>query len=136
MQRYNERFLKDNTLNIIDVAIRFLVRNPDLLPIEITKGINRNIEKYGDDGKRGFKVNDGICFAQSAIEGQVSVDGDKNKDIVEAIVILFTTFVPESQMTPEQQEAVLQEHWDKWIHYYETFMKESKDGEITLRLNN
>lgn len=136
LQRYHERFLKDKTLNIIDVAIRFLVRNPDYLPITITEGINRNIEKYGDDGKRGFKVKDGICFALSAIEGQGNEDGDKNKDIVDAIVVLFTTFVPEFQMTPEQQEAVLQEHWNKWIHYCETFMKESKNGVLTRRLNH
>lgn len=136
LQRYNERFLKDNTHDIFDVAINFIARNPENLPINITKGINRNIEKYGNDGKRGFKVKDGICFAMSAIEGQASEDGDKNKDIVDAIVVLFTTFVPESQMTPEQQEAVLQENWDKWIHYCETFMKESKNGELTVKLNH
>lgn len=135
-QRYNERFIKDSSLDMYDVAIRFFARNIDYMPIEITKGINKNIEIYGDDGKRGFKVKDGICFAQSAIEGQANEEGDKNKDIIDAIVFLFTTFVPESQMTDEQQEAVLKEHWEKWIHSYESFMKEAKDGELTLRINH
>lgn len=135
-QRYNERFIKDSSLDMYDVAIRFFARNIDYMPIEITKGINKNIEKYGDDGKRGFKVKDGICFAQSAIEGKANEDGDKYKDIIDAIAFLFTTFVPESQMTDEQQKAVLNEHWEKWLHYCNNFMKEAKNGELTLRINH
>lgn len=135
-QRYNERFINNRSLDMYDVAINFFARNIDYLPIEITKGINKNIEQYGDDHKWGFKVKDGICFAQSAIEGQANEKGNKNKDIIDAFAFLFTTFVPESQMTNVQQEAVLKEHWEKWIHYCNIIMKETKDGELTLGINH
>lgn len=133
--RYAERCLKNCTLGVIDSACRFLTRNYLFMPLEITEGINRNVAKYGEGGKRGFRVQDGMCFAQSWLEGQFYNDGDKSKDKVDAIVYVFTTFVTESDMTIEQRLSIDKEHWKKWIRAYMDFTDEATNGELTLRLD-
>ena len=60
----------------------------------------------------------------------------KCKDIIDAIVFVMTTFVPEFQMTDKQRLAIEKEHWEKWHRIYNNFMKEAKDGELMLRLNH
>lgn len=136
MKRYNQRFLKNESFDFYDVACRFFARNFEFIAIDVTKDINENIEKYGDIGKRAFRARDGMCFAESWLEGLFYNDGDKSKDIIDAIVFVFSTFVPEFQMTEKQRLAIEKEHCEKWTQYYEDFMKEAKDGELTLRLNH
>ena len=136
MRRYNQRFLKNKTFDFYDAACRFFARNFEYMPIDITKDINENVEKYGDIGKRAFRARDGMCFAESWLEGLFYNNGDKSKDIIDAIVFVFSTFVPEFQMTEKQRIAIEKEHWKKWNKMYMNFMKEAKNGELTLRLNH
>ena len=52
------------------------------------------------------------------------------------MVFVMTTFVPEFQMTDKQRLAIEKEHWEKWTQSFDDFMKEAKDGELTIRLNH
>ena len=134
IQRYNERFLKDDSLTANEIAARYLSRNTIAMPLKQNEGINRNHEKYGEKGQYAFRVRDGICFSYSAVEGIESEDGDRHKDKVEALYICYTTFMNESKMTDTQRKAILKEHWEKWLQFAEDFQKEAKDGVITLKL--
>ena len=134
LQRYNERILKDKSLTPNEVAARYLSRNTIAMPIEQNDDINRNHERYGKTGQYAFRVKDGICFAQSMIEGIISEDGDRHKDKVDAMLVLHTTFMNESKMTESQRNAIFKEHCDKWVNFYNDFQREAKDGVITLRL--
>ena len=56
----------------------------------------------------------------------------KNK--VDAICILFKTFVPESILSDSQNFAISRETWEKWNMAYFSFIKENNGEDITLRL--
>lgn len=133
-ERYNERILKDESLTPDQIAVRYLTRNNVGMPIEQNEDINRNHERYGETGKYAYRVRDGICFAQSMVDGVISEDGDRHKDKVDAILVLYTTFMNESKMEDSQRDAIFKEHCEKWMQFYEDFQKEAKDGVITLRL--
>ena len=117
IQRYNERFLKDDSLTANEIAARYLSRNTIAMPLKQNEGINRNHEKYGEKGQYAFRVRDGICFSYSAVDGIESEDGDSHKDKVEALYICYTTFMNESKMTDTQRKAILKEHWEKWLQF-------------------
>ena len=134
LERYKERILKDESLSPDEVAVRYLTRNDIAMPIEQNENINRNHERYGDTGQYAYRVRDGICFAQSMIDGIMSEDGNRHKDKVDAILVLYTTFMNESKMTDSQRNAIFKEHCEKWTQFYEDFQREAKDGIITLRL--
>lgn len=134
LQRYKERFLKDMTLNANEVASRFLSRNDVMVQIDVSEEINRSIEKYGELGKWGYKVKDGMCYAKTVFEGIESEDGDVKKNKVDAICILFKTFVTESIMSDNQNYAIRRETWEKWNKSYIDFLKENNGEDITLGL--
>lgn len=134
LHRYNERFLKDDKLSSTDIACRFLSRNDIAMPIEITEKINKNIELYGEGAKQGFRVRDGICFTRSALEGEFHGDEHREKDKVSAMIIVYTTYMSEYDMTGNQRYAIEKEHWEKWTSAFMSFMKEAKDGVLTLEL--
>ena len=134
LHRYNERFLKDDTLSTNDIACHYLSRNDIAMPIEITEGINKNIEEYGEGAKHGFRVQDGLCFTRTGLEGKFHGDEDRDKDRVDAMVIVYTTFMSEYKMTDEQRMAIKREHWKKWTESFNDFMKEAKNGVLTLKL--
>lgn len=50
------------------------------------------------------------------------------------MVIVYTTFMSEYKMTDEQRTAIQIEHWEKWTKFFKDFMKEAKDGVLTLKL--
>lgn len=134
LHRYNERFLKDETLSTNDIACRYLSRNDIAMPIEINEAINKNIGEYGKGAKQGFRVRDGICFTQTGLEGEFHQDDERDKDRVDAMVIVYTTFMSEYKMSDEQRFAIEKGHWKKWSDSFMNFMKESKDGVLTLKL--
>ena len=134
LQRYNERILKDESLTSNEVAARYLSRNTIAMPIEQNENINRNHEQYGATGQYAYRVRDGICFAQSMVDGIESEDGDRRKDKVDAILVLYTTFMNESEMEDSQRSAILREHSEKWMQFATDFQREAKDGVITLQL--
>jgi hypothetical protein len=128
LHRYNERCLKDDSLSTNDIACRYLSRNDIAMPIEINESINKNIEDYGEGAKQGFRVRDGICFTRTGCEG----DRDKNR--VDAMVIVYTTFMSEYKMTDSQRLAIDKEHWEKWTQSFMDFIKESNNGVLSLKL--
>ncbi len=134
LERYNERFLKDKSLNANDIACRYLSRNKERIPITMNEEINKRLKKYGDGAKYGFRVRDGFCFAQSEVEGVMSEDGDRHKDKVDAMLILYATFMNESEMAPTQLSAINKEHCNTWLRYIQDFNREAKDGVLTLKL--
>jgi hypothetical protein len=134
LHRYNERFLKDDTLSSNDIACRFLSRNKDIMPITINEEINKNIEEYGEGAKQGFRVHDGICFTQSRLEGLFNED-DRENDVVDAMLFVYTTFMSEYQMTNNQRYAIDKEHMEKLIQSYVAFEKEAINGELKLKLD-
>lgn len=134
LHRYNERFLKDDTLSSNDIACRYLSRNKDIMPIKINEEINNNIEEYGEGAKQGFRVHDGICFTQSRLEGLFNEE-DRENDVVDAMLFVYTTFVSEYQMTDSQRSAIDKEHIEKLMQSYMAFEKEAIDGELTLKLD-
>ena len=134
LQRYNDRFLKEEKLSADEIAARYLSRNKIAMPIQQNKEINRNHEQYGETGQYAFRVRDGFCFARTVVEGVESEDGDRYKDKIDAMLILYTTFMNESKMSDTQRVAINKEHYEKWLQYCRDFAKEAKDGVITLRL--
>lgn len=134
LERYNERFLKDKTLNANDIACRYLSRNKIGMPITMSEDINKNLEKYGENAQTGYRVKDGFCFARSAIEGTKSEDGDRNKDKVNAMLVLYTTFMNEAGLANTQLSAINEEHYNTWLRSIQHIHKEAKDGIITVQL--
>ena len=135
LKRYNERFLKADSLNANDIACRYLSRNKEqMMPIIMNEEINKRLEKYGAGAKYGFRVRDGFCFALSGVQGDISKDGDRKKDKAEAMLILFKTFMNESGMKDTQINAIDKEHYAAWTRYVTDLHKEAKDGIVTLRL--
>jgi hypothetical protein len=134
LQRYNERFLKDESLTPNEVACLYLSRNTIAMPLEQNEGINRNHKKYGKNGQYAFRVRDGICFSYSTADGTESEDGDRSKDKVDAVYICYTTFMNESDMTDSQRGAIFNEHVEKWTQFVHNFQRQAEDGVITLRL--
>jgi hypothetical protein len=134
LNRYKERFLKDNTLFANEVASRFLSRNDISVQIEITEEINRNIGEYGKFGKLGYRVKDGMCFAKTVVEGMPSEDGNHKNDKVEAICIMYKTFVNDIMLFENHNKAIMQETWDKWTKSYIDFINENNGNDITLTL--
>lgn len=134
LERYNERILKDKSLNANDVACRFLSRNTIKMPITMNEEINKRLEQYGDGAKYGYRVRDGFCFAQSVIDGISSKDGDRRKDKVDAMFILYTTFMNESDMADTQLKAINKEHYNTCLKWNKYLHQEAKDGFIDLTL--
>lgn len=134
-QRYNERFLKKNNLSSNEIICRFFGRNKDIMPIKINEGINRNIEKYGENGMQGFRVRDGFCFTQTAIEGKFDSNGNREKDEVDAMLILYKTYMPESIMELTQQTAIEKVYYNTWDNFFNDLQKESESESITLTLS-
>ena len=135
LERYNERVLKDKSLNANDIACRYLSKNKVGVPIVMNEEINKRLTKYGEGAKYGFRVRDGFCFAQSAVEGVISEDGDRCKDKIDAMLVLYTTFMNESDMKETQLAAINKEYDTTWLRCIEVFQKEAKeDGTISLKL--
>ena len=100
LQRYKERFLKQE-LTANEVAVRFLSRNRMLKPMAIDERINKRIEEYGEFAGEGFLAQDGFCFKLSGEETIESEDPVR--------ISFFTTFMPLSEMSDSQREAIFEE---------------------------
>ncbi len=120
LQRYKERFLRNDKLTPNEVAGLFLVRNYLPMPIMLNENVNEHFRDHGPHNDRGMRVLDGFCFTQTAIEGKESEDGIREHDRVDAMLILYTTFMNESDMSKTQRIAIDKEH----IETIKRFMKE------------
>lgn len=118
-QRYNERFLHKDTLSPNEIAGLFFVRNPSSIPIMLNEDVNKNYKEHGEHNDRGMRVSDGFCFTQTAIEGYESEDGIHEHDKVDSMLILYTTFMNESDMSDTQRAAIDKEHFETWMRCIE-----------------
>ena len=129
LERYNERFLKNQSLKANDIACIYLSRNKlGGMPITMNEEINRHLEKYG------YRVRDGFCFSRTAVEGTISEDRDRNKDKVNAMLVLYTTFMNEADMSNTQVSAINEGHYNTWLRCIQNIQQEDKDGVITIQL--
>ncbi|MBR5863447.1 MAG: hypothetical protein IKY76_02690 [Alistipes sp.] len=136
LERYKERCLKNENLSTNDIACIFFSRNRgERTSIEITKEINRRIEKYGPHAQIGFKITDGFCFAQSAVVGEIDESGDHSKDKAEARISIFTTFMDTQSLADTQINAINKGREDAWENMFEIFAKEAKNGILSLKLD-
>ena len=110
IDRYIERFLKDDTLTHNDAICIYVSRNQDFIPLKVNEGININYKKYGNAGANAFRVRDGICFLRGYVYGEESKDGDINKDVIDSIGIVFKTFVDSCTLHESQKQAIDEEH--------------------------
>ena len=101
LQRYKERYLKQPELSANEVAVRFLSRNRTLRIMPVDERINKRIEEYGEFAGEGFLAQDGFCFKLS---GEETISGE---DPVR--ISFFTTFMPLSEMSDVQREAIFEE---------------------------
>lgn len=108
--RYNERFLQREDLTPNEIAGLFFVRNPLIMPIMLNEKINRNYKEHGFYNDRGMRVQDGFCFTRTTVQAEESEDGIHEHDKVDAMLILYTTFVNESDMSEGQRIAIEKEH--------------------------
>ena len=102
LQRYKERFLRHPSLTANEVAVRYLSRNSTMRPMTIDERINKHVGKYGEYGGEGFLVRDGFCFKLS---GEETVEGEEQP----VRTSFYTTFMPLSEMSDSQREAILEE---------------------------
>lgn len=135
-ERYNERILKNKSLSANDIACIFLSRNNERMPIKMNSDINKHIEGYGESAKFGYRVRDGFCFAREAVQGTVSEDGDRHKDKIDAMMVMYTTFMNESNMDKSQISAINKEHIRIWLQHIQDIHKQAKDGVVTLTLES
>lgn len=102
LQRYNERCLKRPELSANEVAVNYFCRNGAMQPVGVDERINKHIKEYGEYAGLGYMVHDGFCFMLSAEEAIKGSD-----DTVK--LSLFTTFMPLSEMSDTQREAIYRE---------------------------
>ena len=101
LQRYKERFLKQPDMSANEVAVRFLSRNRTLRIMPVDERINKRIAEYGEFAGEGFLAPDGFCFKLS---GEETIDGK-----APIRISFFTTFMPLSEMSDTQREAIFEE---------------------------
>ena len=79
------------------------------MPINLNEEINRNYKKYGEQNFQGIRVRDGFCFTDTSIDGTFDEKGDRSKDQIDAMRIIYTTFYNESEMKDTQRAAIEKE---------------------------
>ena len=70
----------------------------------------------------------------SGVQGDISDDSNRKKDKVDAMLVLYTTFMNESDMKDTQLAAIDKEHYAAWERYVADMQREAKDGIVTLIL--
>ena len=123
LERYNERFLHLNSVSDDIIAGHFIARNKVFDQIPMNEEINRNYQKYGDYNKYGIRVRDGFCFAKTSIEGKESEDGIDEHDRVDAMRIIYASYMNESGMSDTQRAAIEREHYEVLERFLPEFMK-------------
>ena len=93
----------------------------------LNEDINRNYKEYGIYNDYGMRVPDGLCFTQTAIEGKESEDGIRENDIIDAMVIIYTTFMNEHNLTDTQKAAINKVHLNTWMNCLEDIAKYASD---------
>jgi hypothetical protein len=106
LEQYNKRFLKNDALSHEEIACMFSCRNKVITPIRMNERINRNYKKHGRFNSHVYEVRDGVCFAQTSFEYAKDEEGNLIPDDVGTLLILFTTFMNENDMSEEQLKGM------------------------------
>lgn len=109
LKRYRERVLHDEKLEYNIVAGIYFARNESTMPINLNEEINKNYKKYGEQNIQGIRVRDGFCFTDTSFDGTFDEKGDRSKDQIDAMRIIYTTFFNESEMKESQRAAIEKE---------------------------
>ena len=123
--RYKKRFLNNDNLSPNDVVSRFLMRNKTYTPIEINESVNRNISFKDVSYRRGFSVEDGVCYTRINMDGVFHDIDEIGKDEVSALCFVFLTYMNKRDMSPEQLEAIENEETKTWEHFYQHIIDNS-----------
>ena len=106
LEQYNKRFLKNDALSHEEIACMFSCRNKVITPTRMNERINRNYKKHGRFNSHVYEVRDGVCFAQTSFEDAKDEEGNLIPDDVGTLLILFTTFMNENDMSEEQIKGI------------------------------
>lgn len=122
-QRYNERFLHKENLSANEIAGLYLIRNPNVMPIKLNEKINKNFKEHGEHNHQGMRVNDGFCFTKTILEGKKSEDDIYEHDRVDAMLVLYNTYMNENDMTDTQRTAINKGHIETLKHCFDDLLK-------------
>ena len=109
-ERYRERVLKDNRLNLAETASRFFTKNNGCgILLEINEKVQKSIEKYSKHATNVFLFPDGIGLGETANV----YEGVMRKDILPPDAKLMTwfymsTFVSTQMLYESQKDALSQ----------------------------
>ena len=98
----------------------------------IARIIDDDIYLDGEYNMYGIRVRDGFCFTKTSIEGKESEDCIDGHDKVEAMRIVYTTYMNESGMSNTQRAAIEKEHFEVLKRYMSEFMGIS-DTDMSVR---
>jgi hypothetical protein len=114
LERYRTRYLHDEKIVLRDVAGIYFARNETVIPINLNDEINRNYKKYGEQNFLGIHVRDGFCFTDTSLEGIFDESGDRSKDQVDAMRIIYTSYYNIAEMEDSQKAAINKECQEVW----------------------
>jgi len=109
LQRYNERYLHNEKLSANEIAGLFFIKNPRPFPIKLNDEINCNFKKYGEFNNLGVRVNGGFCFARTGFQ---RIKTDIEAKTADGMLMIYTTFVNDLDMSDEQRNAIDKECLD------------------------
>lgn len=101
LHRYNERFLHKSDITANEIAGLFLIKNRRPFIIDLNEDIKNHFSEYGEYNTRGVKVDGGFCFVRTAFHHDKA-----NFDEKETMLIVYTTFVSNNEMTDTQKKAI------------------------------
>ena len=136
LERYNERCLHLGNVSDDVIAGHFVARNELFCQIPLNEDINRNYQKHGEYNKYGIRVKDGFCFAKTSLDGMESEDGVDEHDRVNAMRLIYTTYMNESSMSETQRVAIEREHFDVLKRYMYGLIGTSKTGGYGTDIKN
>jgi hypothetical protein len=101
LKRYNERFLHKKDITANEIAGLFFINNRKPFIIELNEDIKKSFKEYGEFNTHGIKADGGFCFARTAIHhNKINVDKE------ETMLIIYTTFVSNNEMSVIQKKAI------------------------------
>lgn len=119
-RRYNERFLHKKELTANEIAGLYFIRNRrSHVPIDMNEEINRNFKKYGKFNDKAMRVPDGLCFTRFIYECKVNSNDTQENEKPDANLVLYTTFINESDMSNSQRDAIDKEHFETFKRFME-----------------
>ena len=93
----------EGVVRIVEIRRALEIANGrlDLLAIAVDERVSKRIAEYGEYAGEGFLVRDGFCFKLS---GEEKMEGE-----TPIRISFFTTFMPLSEMSDTQRDAIYEE---------------------------